>query len=95
MIVYILISIGHLCYRKNEEEAFLGTKFTNTVITVPAYFNDSQGQATKNAGIIARLNVLRIINEPTSAAITYGLVKKATERIFEVKDTAGDTHLDG
>ncbi|KAG5459605.1 MAG: heat-shock protein 70, partial [Olpidium bornovanus] len=99
-------------------EAFLGTKVTDAVITVPAYFNDSQRQATKDAGQIAGLNVLRIINEPTAAAIAYGLDKKSTkeknvlifdlgggtfdvslltieEGIFEVKATAGDTHLGG
>jgi len=89
----------------------------NAVITVPAYFNDSQRQATKDAGVIAGLNVLRIINEPTAAAIAYGLDKKGAEKnvlifdlgggtfdvslltieegIFEVKATAGDTHLGG
>lgn len=101
-------------------EAFLGFKVNNAVITVPAYFNDSQRQATKDAGVIAGLNVLRIINEPTAAAIAYGLDKKASstgehnvlifdlgggtfdvsiltieEGIFEVKATAGDTHLGG
>ena len=87
------------------------------VITVPAYFNDSQRQATKDAGAISGLNVMRIINEPTAAAIAYGLDKKGQERnvlifdlgggtfdvsvltieegIFEVKATAGDTHLGG
>ena len=89
----------------------------NAVITVPAYFNDSQRQATKDAGAISGLNVMRIINEPTAAAIAYGLDKKGEERnvlifdlgggtfdvsvltieegIFEVKATAGDTHLGG
>uniref|UniRef100_A0A452Z9K6 Heat shock cognate 70 kDa protein n=1 Tax=Aegilops tauschii subsp. strangulata TaxID=200361 RepID=A0A452Z9K6_AEGTS len=101
-------------------EAFLGNSVKNAVVTVPAYFNDSQRQATKDAGAIAGLNVLRIINEPTAAAIAYGLDKKATstgeknvlifdlgggtfdvslltieEGIFEVKATAGDTHLGG
>ncbi|KAG7023432.1 Heat shock 70 kDa protein, partial [Cucurbita argyrosperma subsp. argyrosperma] len=101
-------------------EAFLGQTIKNAVITVPAYFNDSQRQATKDAGAIAGLNVLRIINEPTAAAIAYGLDKKASRRgeqnvlifdlgggtfdvslltieegIFEVKATAGDTHLGG
>ncbi|KAL3579172.1 hypothetical protein D5086_020676 [Populus alba] len=101
-------------------EAYLGTAIKNAVVTVPAYFNDSQRQATKDAGVIAGLNVLRIINEPTAAAIAYGLDKKATsvgeknvlifdlgggtfdvslltieEGIFEVKATAGDTHLGG
>jgi len=101
-------------------EAFLGSTVKNAVVTVPAYFNDSQRQATKDAGVIAGLNVMRIINEPTAAAIAYGLDKKATsvgeknvlifdlgggtfdvslltieEGIFEVKSTAGDTHLGG
>ncbi|KUF80963.1 Heat shock 70 kDa protein [Phytophthora nicotianae] len=98
-------------------EAFIGKEVKNAVITVPAYFNDSQRQATKDAGAIAGLNVLRIINEPTAAAIAYGLDKKGGERnvlifdlgggtfdvsllsieegIFEVKATAGDTHLGG
>jgi len=101
-------------------EAYLGSAVKNAVVTVPAYFNDSQRQATKDAGVIAGLNVMRIINEPTAAAIAYGLDKKATsvgeknvlifdlgggtfdvslltieEGIFEVKATAGDTHLGG
>ncbi|KAE9601715.1 Heat shock 70 kDa protein [Lupinus albus] len=101
-------------------EAFLGQPVKNAVVTVPAYFNDSQRQATKDAGAISGLNVLRIINEPTAAAIAYGLDKKASrkgeqnvlifdlgggtfdvsiltieEGIFEVKATAGDTHLGG
>ncbi|CAG7890412.1 unnamed protein product [Brassica rapa] len=101
-------------------EAFLGTSVKNAVVTVPAYFNDSQRQATKDAGVISGLNVMRIINEPTAAAIAYGLDKKASsvgeknvlifdlgggtfdvslltieEGIFEVKATAGDTHLGG
>lgn len=58
---------------KEIAEAYLGYPVTNAVITVPAYFNDSQRQATKDAGVIAGLNVLRIINEPTAAAIAYGL----------------------
>jgi heat shock protein 1/8 len=101
-------------------EAYLGQSIKNAVITVPAYFNDSQRQATKDAGVIAGLNVMRMINEPTAAAIAYGLDKKASrtgeqnvlifdlgggtfdvslltieEGIFEVKATAGDTHLGG
>merc|ERR1712137_419998 len=104
---------------KETAEAYLGTKVTNAVVTVPAYFNDSQRQATKDSGVIAGLNVLRIINEPTAAAIAYGLDKKKgsaecnvlifdlgggtfdvsiltiEEGIFEVKSTAGDTHLGG
>ncbi|KAM7398640.1 hypothetical protein PAMA_006516 [Pampus argenteus] len=103
---------------KEIAEAYLGKTVNNAVITVPAYFNDSQRQATKDAGTISGLNVLRIINEPTAAAIAYGLDKKVgSERnvlifdlgggtfdvsiltiedgIFEVKSTAGDTHLGG
>ena len=103
---------------KETAEAYLGTTVTNAVVTVPAYFNDSQRQATKDAGTISGMNVLRIINEPTAAAIAYGLDKKASgernvlifdlgggtfdvslltidEGIFEVKATAGDTHLGG
>merc|ERR1719247_1403781 len=99
-------------------ENYLGKEVKHAVITVPAYFNDSQRQATKDAGLIAGLNVMRIINEPTAAAIAYGLDKKATgernvlifdlgggtfdvslltidDGIFEVKATAGDTHLGG
>lgn len=103
---------------KEIAEAYLGYTVSNAVVTVPAYFNDSQRQATKDAGVIAGLNVLRIINEPTAAAIAYGLDKKVAgernvlifdlgggtfdvslltieEGIFEVKATAGDTHLGG
>jgi molecular chaperone DnaK len=101
---------------KADAEKYLGEKITQAVITVPAYFNDSQRQATKNAGQIAGLEVLRIINEPTAASLAYGLDKKKTETIlvwdlgggtfdvsilevgdgvFEVKATAGDTHLGG
>jgi L1 cell adhesion molecule like protein len=105
---------------RETAEAYLGTKITDVVITVPAYFNDSQRQATKDAGVIAGLNVKRIINEPTAAAIAYGLDKQGQskqeknvlifdlgggtfdvslltieEGIFEVKATAGDTHLGG
>ncbi|KAF7054435.1 hypothetical protein CFC21_062108, partial [Triticum aestivum] len=105
---------------KETAEAYLGTTIKNAVVTVPAYFNDSQRQATKDAGVISGLNVMRIINEPTAAAIAYGLDKKSTsvgeknvlifdlgggtfdvslltieEGIFEVKATAGDTHLGG
>ena len=112
------ISSMVLSKMKEIAEAYLGEKVTDAVITVPAYFNDSQRQATKDAGVIAGLNVLRIINEPTAAAIAYGLDKKQTgeknvlifdcgggtfdvsiltieESIFEVKATAGDTHLGG
>ena len=104
---------------KETAEAYLGKTVNNAVVTVPAYFNDSQRQATKDAGVIAGLNVMRIINEPTAAAIAYGLDKKSDtteknvlifdlgggtfdvsvlvieEGIFEVKSTAGDTHLGG
>ncbi|TWW53773.1 heat shock 70 kDa protein 1-like [Takifugu flavidus] len=112
------ISSMVLVKMKEIAEAYLGQKVSSAVITVPAYFNDSQRQATKDAGVIAGLNVLRIINEPTAAAIAYGLDKgKSAERnvlifdlgggtfdvsiltiedgIFEVKATAGDTHLGG
>ncbi|XP_029692808.1 heat shock 70 kDa protein 1 [Takifugu rubripes] len=112
------ISSMVLVKMKEISEAYLGQKVSDAVITVPAYFNDSQRQATKDAGVIAGLNVLRIINEPTAAAIAYGLDKgKSGERnvlifdlgggtfdvstliiedgIFEVKATAGDTHLGG
>merc|ERR1712054_543576 len=109
--------MGVLVKMKEIAEAFLGREVKNAVITVPAYFNDSQRQATKDAGSISGLNVLRIINEPTAAAIAYGLDKKGPEKnvlifdlgggtfdvsllsieegIFEVKATAGDTHLGG
>merc|ERR1711944_20416 len=97
-----------------------GQPIRDAVVTVPAYFNDAQRQATKDAGVIAGLNVLRIINEPTAAAIAYGLDKKKQcnqeknvlifdlgggtfdvsilsidDGVFEVKSTAGDTHLGG
>jgi molecular chaperone DnaK len=104
--------------RKLADDAakYLGEKVTDAVITVPAYFNDAQRTATKDAGKIAGLNVLRIINEPTAAALAYGVDKKGTETVmvfdlgggtfdvsilevgegvFEVKATAGDTHLGG
>ena len=101
---------------KADAEAYLGDKVTSAVITVPAYFNDAQRTATKNAGEIAGLEVLRIVNEPTAAALAYGLDKKDNQTIlvydlgggtfdvsvlevgdgiFEVKSTAGDTHLGG
>ncbi|XP_040261064.1 heat shock 70 kDa protein [Bufo bufo] len=112
------ISSMVLLKMKETAEAYLGHPVTNAVITVPAYFNDSQRQATKDASVIAGLNVLRIINEPTAAAIAYGLDKGARgernvlifdlgggtfdvsiltidDGIFEVKATAGDTHLGG
>ncbi|KAI1280598.1 Heat shock 70 kDa protein cognate 4 [Halotydeus destructor] len=112
------ISSMVLTKMKETAEAYLGKAVTNAVVTVPAYFNDSQRQATKDAGAIAGLNVMRIINEPTAAAIAYGLDKKGKgernvlifdlgggtfdvsvltidDGIFEVKSTAGDTHLGG
>ncbi|KAH9515506.1 hypothetical protein Btru_011190 [Bulinus truncatus] len=113
------ISSMVLTKMKETAEAFLGQKVKDAVITVPAYFNDSQRQATKDAGAIAGLNVLRIINEPTAAALAYGLDKghKGEKNVlifdlgggtfdvsilsidegsmFEVKSTAGDTHLGG
>jgi heat shock 70kDa protein 1/2/6/8 len=114
------ISSMILVKMKDIAESYLGTEVTEAVVTVPAYFNDSQRLATKDAGTIAGLNILRIINEPTAAAIAYGLDKKnkKTEEqnilifdlgggtfdvsilsiddgIFEVKSTAGDTHLGG
>ena len=112
------ISSMVLLKMKETAEAYLGGTINNSVVTVPAYFNDSQRQATKDAGTISGMNVLRIINEPTAAAIAYGLDKKVVgernvlifdlgggtfdvslltieEGIFEVKATAGDTHLGG
>jgi heat shock protein 1/8 len=111
------ISAMVLSRMKETAESFLGKDVEKAVITVPAYFNDSQRQATKDAGLIAGLEVLRIINEPTAAAIAYGLDKTEQEKtvlifdlgggtfdvslltidegIFEVKATAGDTHLGG
>ncbi|MHB1638796.1 MAG: molecular chaperone DnaK [Candidatus Dormibacteria bacterium] len=75
---------------KGDAEAYLGEKVTDAVITVPAYFNDAQRQATKNAGQIAGLNVVRIINEPTAAALAYGLDRKESEKIL-VFDLGGGT----
>ena len=113
------ISSMVLAKMKETAESFIGTPVKDAVITVPAYFNDSQRQATKDAGSIAGLNVLRIINEPTAAAIAYGLDKEKgqgeknvliydlgggtfdvtllaiEDGVFEVKATAGDTHLGG
>jgi L1 cell adhesion molecule like protein len=114
------ISSMVLVKMREVAQAYLGKDVNKAVITVPAYFNDSQRQATKDAGVIAGLEVMRIINEPTAAAIAYGLDKKSSsvgeanvlifdlgggtfdvslltieEGIFEVKATAGDTHLGG
>merc|ERR1712232_395445 len=113
------ISSMALTKMKETAEAHLGHAVRDAVVTVPAYFNDAQRQATKDSGVIAGLNVLRIINEPTAAAIAYGLDKKKGQKesnvlifdlgggtfdvsilsidegIFEVKSTAGDTHLGG
>ena len=112
------ISSMVLIKMKEVAESYLGKKVTDAVVTVPAYFNDSQRQATKDAATIAGLNCLRIINEPTAAAIAYGLDKNKDDDtnvlifdlgggtfdvsllnieggIFEVKATAGDTHLGG
>jgi len=76
---------------KEIAEAYLGRKVTHAVVTVPAYFNDAQRQATKDAGTIAGLNVMRIINEPTAAAIAYGLDKKVKEKNILVYDLGGGT----
>lgn len=84
------ISAKILMKLKEDAEAYLGESITEAVITVPAYFNDSQRKATKEAGTIAGLNVLRIINEPTSAALAYGLDKKSSEKIV-VYDLGGGT----
>lgn len=112
------ISAMILTSMKETAEAFLGHKVSRAVITVPAYFNDAQRQSTKDAGAIAGLKVERIINEPTAAALAYGLDRKTTgdknilifdcgggthdvsllqidDGVFEVKATAGDTHLGG
>lgn len=112
------ISSMVLSKMKETAESYLGETVKDAVITVPAYFNDSQRQATKDAGTIAGLNVLRVINEPTAAAIAYGLDKNKDKEhniiifdfgggtfdvsllsiedgVFEVKATAGDTHLGG
>ncbi len=85
------ISAMILSKMKQIAESFLGKEVKNAVITVPAYFNDSQRQSTKDAGTIAGLNVLRIINEPTAAAIAYGLDKKDKERNILVFDLGGGT----
>ncbi|CAL1273526.1 unnamed protein product [Larinioides sclopetarius] len=85
------ISAMVLSKMKETAEAYLGKKIKNAVVTVPAYFNDAQRQATKDAGVIAGLNVLRIINEPTAAAIAYGLDKKEGEKNILVFDLGGGT----
>ena len=111
------ISARILMKLKRDAEAYLGHPVTQAVITVPAYFNDAQRTATKEAGAVAGLEVLRIVNEPTAAALAYGLDKGPAEQtvlvfdlgggtfdvsvleiadgVFEVKSTAGDTHLGG
>ncbi|MCZ3386199.1 MAG: Hsp70 family protein, partial [Actinomycetia bacterium] len=76
---------------KRDAEAYLGEPVTEAVVTVPAYFNDAQRQATKEAGEVAGLNVLRIINEPTSAALAYGLDKGDIEQTVLVFDLGGGT----
>jgi L1 cell adhesion molecule like protein len=86
------VSAMILTKMKETAEAFLGSTVTDAVVTVPAYFNDAQRQATKDAGIIAGLNVLRIINEPTAAAIAYGLDKKSKEENVLIFDMGGGTH---
>jgi molecular chaperone DnaK len=116
--LYAPEEISAMVLRKLVDDAakYLGEKVTDAVITVPAYFNNAQRTATRDAGKIAGLNVLRIINEPTAAALAYGLDKKTSETVlvfdlgggtfdvsilevgegvFEVKSTAGDTHLGG
>ena len=85
------ISAMILTKMKEIAESYLGDKVTDAVITVPAYFNDAQRQSTKDAGIIAGLNVLRIINEPTAAAIAYGLDKKSKEENILIFDMGGGT----
>src|SRR5690606_25844971 len=85
------ISARVLAKMKQTAEDYLGEKVTEAVITVPAYFNDSQRQATKDAGRIAGLEVKRIINEPTAAALAYGLDKKRGDRKVAVYDLGGGT----
>lgn len=85
------ISAMILVKMKEIAESYLGREVKNAVITVPAYFNDAQRQATKDAGTISGLNVLRIINEPTAAAIAYGLDKKSGEKTILVFDLGGGT----
>ena len=86
------ISAMTLQKMKRTAEEYLGQEVTGAVITVPAYFNDSQRQATKEAGEIAGLEVKRIINEPTAAALAYGLDKRATDQKIVVFDLGGGTH---
>merc|ERR1719453_38104 len=85
------ISAMILLKMKETAEAFVGKDVGNAVVTVPAYFNDAQRQATKDAGLISGLNVMRIINEPTAAAIAYGLDKKGEESTILVFDLGGGT----
>ena len=85
------ISARTLMKLKRDAESYLGESVTDAVITVPAYFNDAQRQATKEAGEIAGLNVLRIINEPTAAALAYGLDKANKEELILVYDLGGGT----
>lgn len=85
------ISAMILTKMKATAEAYLGYTITSAVVTVPAYFNDAQRQATKDAGVIAGLNVKRIINEPTAAAIAYGLDSKVGEKNILVFDLGGGT----
>jgi len=85
------ISAMILTKMKETAESYLGQDVTRAVITVPAYFNDAQRQATKDAGAIAGLEVLRIINEPSAAAIAYGLDKKGSEKNVVVFDLGGGT----
>ncbi|KAF6138880.1 hypothetical protein GIB67_018611 [Kingdonia uniflora] len=89
------ISAMILTKMKVTAKAFLGKKIKDAVVTVPAYFNNAQRHSTKDAGVIAGLNVARIINEPTAAAIAYGLDKKGGEKNILVPATNGDTHLGG
>merc|ERR1711904_311950 len=85
------VSAMVLVKMKEVAEAYLGKEVKYAVVTVPAYFNDAQRQATKDAGVIAGLEVLRIINEPTAAAIAYGMDKKSGEKNVVVFDLGGGT----